>query len=198
MVELTIARNFPTAETEARRTWERVETKAQHLTVTATASSAAGFVSRTPWMGSRPKTLVVACSDGRLQASVDEFLKGALDVCDYDRMYVPGGPGALVMDESNPQRGQEIRREFGFLLQAHQIENAIMLFHGAAFDGPHEAVCAYYRRLLPDASVREIARQQERDAAQIRQTLFSYHGALRVSTYRAEVQENDAVRFVAL
>ena len=52
------------------------------------------YVSERRWSEERPRVLVVACSDGRLQEAVDDFLQNHLGILDYDRLYAPGGPGA--------------------------------------------------------------------------------------------------------
>jgi hypothetical protein len=41
------------------------------------------------WSPDRPNTLVIACSDGRLQEATDEFLAHPLQVTSYDRFYGP-------------------------------------------------------------------------------------------------------------
>ena len=40
-----------------------------------------------PWDPERPRVLVAACSDGRLQEATDAFLSRALGVRQYDRLY---------------------------------------------------------------------------------------------------------------
>ncbi len=51
---------------------------------------------RLKWSADRPHTLVIACSDGRLQEQTDEFLHRQLGLSGFDRFYVPGGGGALA------------------------------------------------------------------------------------------------------
>ena len=46
------------------------------------------FISANTWIIERPHVLVVACSDGRYQKPLDEFLREHLNIVDYDRMYV--------------------------------------------------------------------------------------------------------------
>ena len=41
------------------------------------------------WEPDRPRILVAACSDGRLQEATDAFLARALGVRQYDRLYLP-------------------------------------------------------------------------------------------------------------
>src|SRR6187551_1717699 len=42
------------------------------------------------WTEERPHTLVVACSDGRLQEATDTFLGRELGLTQFDRFYMPG------------------------------------------------------------------------------------------------------------
>lgn len=48
------------------------------------------------WARVRSGTLVVACSDGRLQEATDAFLADEIGLTEYDRLYLPGGGGALA------------------------------------------------------------------------------------------------------
>jgi len=102
-----------------------------------------------PWDPERPRVLVAACSDGRLQEATDKFLDRALGVRQYDRLYVPGGGGGLASSGAHFLRARELRRECQFLVEAHGVEHLILLFHGPAPGGPAEAVCADYRRKHP-------------------------------------------------
>src|SRR5262245_30227649 len=68
------------------------------------------------WSPERPNTLVIACSDGRLQESTDEFLAHHLHVTRYDRFYVPGGGGALSASGRDFLRAQQLRRECRYLI----------------------------------------------------------------------------------
>ena len=47
-------------------------------------------------------------------------------------------------------RADQLRRECGFLVQAHGVADVYLIFHGPAEDGPPQATCADYRRKLPD------------------------------------------------
>lgn len=100
------------------------------------------YVCRTPWDDERPRILVVACSDGRLQENLDECL-GARGLRHYDRLFVPGGPDALASSGYELLRLDQIHRETNFLVEAHSIEEAYLIFHAAA-DGPEIACCANY------------------------------------------------------
>ena len=116
------------------------------------------------WLPDRPSTLVVACSDGRLQEATDEFLGHHLQVTRYDRFYVPGGGGALSASGRDFLRAQQLRRECRYLVELHAVRHIVLLFHGPSADGPIIAACADYRRKLPWASVAELRRRPEQDA----------------------------------
>jgi hypothetical protein len=155
------------------------------------------FSGKQTWKPSRPRTLVVACSDGRLQESVDEFLEGRLGVIDYDRLYSPGGPGALAVGSSDI-RTDQLRRELKFLMDAHKIEEIVLLFHGAERTGPEHAVCAHYKRILPGASRRQVAIQQHQDAGEAIGVISEIAPQVKVRVYRAEVRGDTSIHFVDL
>jgi hypothetical protein len=140
-----------------------------------------------PWEPTRPRVLVVACSDGRLQEATDAFLARALGVRQYDRFYVPGGGGALAASGSDFMRAHQLRRECRFLVEAHQVEHLVLLLHGPAADGPAEAVCADYRRKQPWARPAQVRAQQEADVRDLLGRRGDFAGTARVSVYRFEV-----------
>ena len=139
------------------------------------------------WEPPRPRVLVIACSDGRLQEATDAFLARALDIRQYDRLYLPGGAGALSASGRDFMRAYELRRECRFLIAAHDVEQVVLLFHGPAPDGPPEAVCADYRRKQPWAKPADIRAQQEADVRDLLGRREEFAGAARLSTYRIEV-----------
>lgn len=149
------------------------------------------------WSPTRPGTLVVACSDGRLQQAVDDFLRGSLGITDYDRLYLPGGPGALVDSSQEYLRKDLARRDLWFLLEAHQVKRVVLLFHGAADDGPEEAGCADYRRRMPYATRRQLARQMQADAGDLLRSQLG-NPALEVLAFRLAVQADARIEFQRL
>jgi hypothetical protein len=159
------------------------------------------YLSECRWSEERPRVLVVACSDGRLQEASDDFLQNHLGILDYDRLYAPGGPGALASGGFEFMRSDAFRRECVFLVEVHGVEEVILLFHGPAPpSGPEQATCADYRRKTPRLSPAEIALQQQTDAADIVRAVFGRFGAgsVRVRVFRAEVLPDLRVRFVDL
>ena len=166
---------------------------------TTAAVAAETYVSSKRWSPTRPRARVIACSEGRLQESLDDFLQNHLCITYYDRLYAPGGPGALASSGYDLLRSDQFRRECLFLLTAHAVEEVVLIFHGGVIgEGPADATCADYRRKLPGRSPSEIAEQQQRDTADLLRPLFGAHPHLTVHIYRAEVDGNTEVRFVNL
>jgi len=139
------------------------------------------------WEAARPHVMVVACSDGRLQEATDAFLSRELGVRQYDRFYVPGGGGALSASGREFMRAEQLRRECRFLVDAHDVEHLVLLFHGPAADGPEEAVCADYRRKQSWARPSQVRAQQEADVRDLLGHRSDFAGAARLSVYRFEV-----------
>jgi hypothetical protein len=140
-----------------------------------------------PWDPERPRVLVAACSDGRLQEATDKFLDRALGVRQYDRLYVPGGGGGLASSGAHFLRARELRRECQFLVEAHGVEHLILLFHGPAPGGPAEAVCADYRRKHPWYRPDQVRAQQDTDVRDLLNRRDEFGGGARLSAYRIEV-----------
>ena len=147
------------------------------------------------WVDDRPRTLVVGCSDGRLQQVVDEFLHEGLGVSQYDRCYVPGGAGALVPGGIEFTRASQMRKECSFLIEAHGIERAVLIFHGPAPGGPGGAVCGDYRRRFPNRSADELRERQNEDAREIARSGL---GGVPLEIYRCEVTNEGEIQFVEM
>ena len=139
------------------------------------------------WEPERPHILVVACSDGRLQEATDAFLSRALGVRQYDRLYVPGGGGALSASGREFIRAGQLRAECRFLVEAHHVEHLVLLFHGPARDGPPESTCADYRRKQSWANADQIRAQQEADVRDLLARRYEFAGDAEVSVFRVEV-----------
>ncbi|RYX84562.1 hypothetical protein EON83_09430 [bacterium] len=159
-------------------------------------STDAPYVCRNVWSDVRPRILVVDCSDGRLQENVDEFLNSR-GIQHYDRLFIPGGPGALASSGFELLRLDQIRRESKFLVEAHKIEEVFLIFHGAADGGPAHACCADSKRKLPGISSDEINSTQKEDVAELLR-LFAWPINLNLHVYRAEVGADNRVRFISL
>ena len=84
------------------------------------------------------------------------------------------------------------------MIRVHKVEELLLIFHGAAPDGPEAATCAHYGRVLPGAGAAAIREQQVQDLADLRMYLDGLRLTARVRAYRAEVMANRQVRFVGM
>ena len=160
--------------------------------------TAPAYTSSARWNVERPRVLVACCSDGRLQESIDEFLQNYFSIRDYDRFYAPGGPAALTPGGYEFLRATQYRDDLAFLVRVHKVEELLLIFHGAAPDGPAEATCAHYHRVLPGAGPAAVRDQQFQDLADLRMYLDGLHLTVRVRAYRAEVRADLRVQFVPM
>ena len=156
------------------------------------------YTSEAQWTLERPHVLVVCCSDGRLQEAIDEFLHGNLGIGDYDRLYAPGGPGVLAAGEPEFMQATHYRDDLAFLVRVHQVQELLLIFHGSGPDGPDGSNCAYYGRLLPEASTAEINQRQARDLAAVGEFLKQQKLDVQVRAFRAEVLADRHVQMVPL
>ena len=147
------------------------------------------------WKPTRPHTLVVACSDGRLQEATDSFLEAELGLKEFDRLYVPGGGGALSASDRDVFRAQQLRGECKYLVELHQVKQIVLLFHGPARGGPDEAVCADYRRKLPWATPEVLAQRQARDAIELVQLRAEWAADASIAMFRCEVGRGNVIAF---
>jgi hypothetical protein len=152
----------------------------------------------TRWTAERPHTLVVACSDGRLQEATDAFLGRELGLTQFDRFYVPGGGGALSASGRDFIRAQQLRRECAYLIELHSVAHVVLLFHGPAADGPPAAVCADYRRKMSWASPDIVLARQLQDSAELIGRKDEWAGQATVASYRCEVYAGGEIGFRVL
>jgi len=147
------------------------------------------------WKPTRPRTLVVACSDGRLQEATDSFLEAELGLKEFDRLYVPGGGGALSASDRDVFRAQQLRGECKYLVELHQVKQIVLLFHGPSRDGPDEAVCADYRRKLPWGAPDVLSQRQARDAIELVQLRAEWAADASFAMFRCEVGSGNVITF---
>jgi hypothetical protein len=150
------------------------------------------------WKPTRPRTLVVACSDGRLQQATDSFLEAELGLKEFDRLYVPGGGGALSASDRDVFRAQQLRGECRYLVELHHVKQIILLFHGPAPGGPDEAVCADYKRKLPWAVPDVLRQRQARDAIELANLRAEWAAGASITMYRCEVGAGNVIAFQSL
>ena len=153
---------------------------------------------RRQWARVRSGALVIACSDGRLQEVTDAFLADELGLTEYDRLYMPGGGGALAASGRDFLRAQQLRRECHYLVELHHVDRVLLLFHGPSTDGPADATCADYRRKLSGASAAVIRARQVRDASELMERRDEWAGPAAVSTYWCEVGPTLRITFRAM
>lgn len=159
----------------------------------------AQFASAHIWQKERPRILIIACSDGRYQQSLDEFLDNHLGITHYDRLYAPGGPGALASSTFSYFRGEQFRKESAFLVDAHRLEEILFIFHGPVpKEGPEDATCADYRRKMLSATTQEIYRQQAADLQEAVKAVLKVNKDIRLRAFRAEVRADMRVQYVPL
>jgi hypothetical protein len=142
--------------------------------------------------------MVVACSDGRLQGATDAFLHAELGLAEFDRLYVPGGGGALSASDRDVFRAQQLRGECKYLVELHEVKQVVLLFHGPSAEGPSESVCADYRRKLPWASPEVLRQRQARDALELLQLRAEWAADANVAVYRCEVGKGKEITFRTL
>lgn len=150
------------------------------------------------WSPERPHTLVIACSDGRLQEQTDAFLTHQLGLAGFDRFYIPGGGGALASSGRDFIRADQLRRECAYLIELHEISRVILLFHGPSASGPAHATCADYHRKLPWATPEMLREQQVRDAVDLIQRRDQWAAKADVVAYRCEIDASHHIEFVQL
>jgi hypothetical protein len=159
---------------------------------------AEGFSVELKWSSERPHILVAACSDGRLQEATDAVLSRHLGIKRYDRLYAPGGGGALSASGRDFMRAHQLQQECRYLVDAHSVESLILLYHGPAHGGPPEACCADYLRKQPWATPEQLRTQQEKDAQELLESRWQWAGQAKVSMYRCEITADGTIRFVTL
>jgi len=150
------------------------------------------------WVSTRPHVLVIACSDGRLQTATDEFLSRHMAVVDYDRLYMPGGAGALCASGRDFMRAHQMQQECRLLIEVHQVEKVIALFHGPGPDGPAEAICADYRRKMEWGTPQQVRERQSEDARELLAERWQWAGKAKVWMFRCEVEAAGNLRFATL
>lgn len=108
---------------------------------------------------------------------------------------MPGGGGALAASKRDVIRAQQLRRECLYLVELHDIDLVLLLFHGPTRDGPSEATCADYRRKATGASPATIRERQARDALELMGRRDEWAGSAAVSAYWCEVDAGFRITF---
>ena len=118
----------------------------------------------------------VYCSDGRFGDQCDQFLHHHLGLPNYDRIALPGGPGALVGHAAAAVDADAVMADLRFLIEAHELTRVVLIAHGG---------CAFYAHRL-GLTEPGLQRQQVADLQCVAQVLRDA-GVERVETYLARV-----------
>jgi hypothetical protein len=127
------------------------------------------------WHPERIGALTLYCSDGRWGEAFDEFCHRRLEVPRYDRWAVPGGPACLAGHPADAPLLQAARVQLDFLVQAHQLEQFILITHFG---------CAWYSERL-HCPAGECLSEQFADIRRAASTLREWYPGLVVSGYLA-------------
>jgi hypothetical protein len=126
--------------------------------------------------GKQTDTLVVHCSDYRIQQGIREFLNDGLRLDhNFDLLVIPGGPQALALVEYLPKFSWAGWKWFRFLLDRHELKRLILLAHQD---------CKWYETLpMHLHGSRNLRERQEEDLRRVHKTLESDFPGLRVEAY---------------
>jgi len=133
------------------------------------------------------ETLVVHCSDHRIQAGIREFLDRGLKLeQNYDLLIIPGGPQCLTLVEYLPKFAWAGSRWFRYLVEQHELKRLILIAHQD---------CAWYKSLpLHLHSSPEPRERQEEDLRRAQRWLAGEFPQLRTELYYAAWDANDQMR----
>src|SRR5262249_17197285 len=129
-----------------------------------------------PFEPERVHAVAVYCSDGRYGDHIDQFLHDHLQLPNYDRLAIPGGPAWLTYEgcASLLHHGL-LRDQVDFLVSAHGLCRAVLIAHYG---------CAYYlSRHGGDAET--VLPAQFKDLHDAAVTLSNWHPSLKVERYLA-------------
>jgi hypothetical protein len=143
------------------------------------------FTTTIPFEPERVHAVAVYCSDGRYGDHIDAFLHDHLNLPNYDRLAIPGGPAWLTYRGSASllQYGL-LHEQLDFLVSAHGLCRAVLIAHYG---------CAYYlHRHAADAE--SVLPAQFEDLQEATLTLSNWHPSLQVERYLARAA-GGCVRF---
>lgn len=129
-------------------------------------------------------TLVVHCSDHRIQAGVQEFLDRSLRLNQsYDLFLIPGGPQTLTLVEYLPKFSWAGWKWFRYLLDGHGHKRLILIAHQD---------CGWYRSLpFHLRAARDPRQRQEEDLRRAQRALVMDFPQLSVDLYYAGWNADD-------
>jgi hypothetical protein len=136
------------------------------------------------WHPERIGALALYCSDGRWGDAFDEFCHRHLHIPRYDRWAIPGGPACLAASAKDETLLRGARIQLDFLVQAHNLERAVLITHYA---------CAWYGHLRESLPA-ECLNSQIDDVKSAAGTLRTWYPSLRVDAYLA-MRQNARLSF---
>lgn len=135
------------------------------------------FESGVEFGAERIAAIAVYCSDGRWNQHFDDFLTNGTNLSHYDRLTIPGGPGALADQPGVKATDRGALKELEFLVRAHELDRVILMQH---------VECAYYISILgidPDA----MEAKQSADLIAAAQNIREVTGVPRIDAYITKV-----------
>ncbi|MEX0886524.1 MAG: carbonic anhydrase [Phycisphaeraceae bacterium] len=142
------------------------------------------YTSDIPFEPRRIHAAAVYCSDGRFGDQCDQFLHEHLKLPNYDRVALPGGPGALAGHDRVAVDADAVMTDLRFLVDAHELERVVLISHSG---------CAFYALRL-GLTEPELAEQQVADLARVAARLRDLPRIAQVDTYLAQ-SVDDRIHF---
>lgn len=127
--------------------------------------------------------MAIYCSDGRYNEQFDEFLHTQLGLARYDRLTLPGGPGALAGDFTAYRDEEALVDQLRFLIDAHKLDKAVLIAH---------AGCGFYLKKL-GIGERAMRARQEEDLAKAAARIAGISLRVRAECYFASPGESGVV-----
>lgn len=141
------------------------------------------YTAHSPWLPTRPETLVVCCSDGRWHAAIGEYVDHF--VSEHADLYaVPGGPAAFDPWNSSFEEARVLESALAMFAEYHDLHSAWLIQHEG---------CAYYRAKHPAQSDEWLIQRQKEDLRRARELLTQRYPYLSVRLVYAGLEEGRVV-----
>ncbi len=142
------------------------------------------YESGLPYEEQRIGAVAVCCSDGRLAAQLEGFLREGLSLPRCDRLACPGGPAALAGRLMAFWESRGVEDQLRFLVRNHGLRQVVLVAHQG---------CLYYSGRL-GVPARRLEAEQRRDLAQAAAAVKRIGDDLRVLAVFAR-RVADRIRF---
>jgi hypothetical protein len=98
------------------------------------------FTSTERFEAERVRALAIYCSDGRWGSAFDEFCHRSLNIPNYDRFAVPGGPAWITrIDPDDVDLYRAAHGQLEYLIRTHGLDRIVLITHWG---------CGFYREHL--------------------------------------------------